>query len=139
MLPDLVDFTDFYATFADAAQHKTTGADPIDGRSFFAQLSGRAGDLRDWVLCHYQCYWKQTPGQYARTANYKLYRDGRYYEVPVDLDESKDIAGVSNGKAAEIQRELRHLLDRCPPVPAGRLGRDTKKRPLHPETPALLE
>ena len=139
VLPDLIDFTDFYPTLAQAAKHSMGKDDPIDGRSFLAQLNGQPGNLRDWVLCHYQCYWKKQPGQFARTANYKLYRDGRYYEVPVDLDEANDISKTANGKIAEIHKELRYLLDRCPPVPPGAQGKDATKRPLYPETPNLLE
>lgn len=64
-LPDLIDFTDFYATFAEAAQYTSHDRAPIDGRSFFSQLNGKPGNLRDWVLCHYQCYWNKQPGQFS--------------------------------------------------------------------------
>lgn len=138
VLPDLVDFTDFYATLCDAAGRKQTDADPIDGVSFFPQLNGRSGKLRDWVLCHYQCYWNKEPGQYARTARYKLYRDGRFYDVPVDLDEQSNLDDVS-GETQTIRMELQHLLDRCPPVPLGRLGKDTKERPIYPNIERLID
>lgn len=139
VLPDLIDFTDFYATVADAAGYKSGPQDPIDGRSFLSQLNGKPGALRDWVLCHYQCYWNKTPGQYARTAAYKLYRDGRYYEVPVDLDEAHDIAGIAEGSAAEIRQQLEQILKRCPDVPHGRLGKDAGKRLVHPDVGNLLK
>ena len=38
-LPDLVDFTDFYATLLDVAGKKTDTKEPFDGRSFFALKS----------------------------------------------------------------------------------------------------
>ncbi len=139
VLPDLIDFTDFYATLSDAAGRESTPQDPIDGRSFFPQLNDQPGNLRQWVLCHYQCYWKKKPGQFARTANYKLYRDGRYYEVPVDLDEANDINDSATGEAANIRKELQHLLQRCPPVPPGALAKDAKQRPIYPDTPSLLD
>ena len=138
-LDDLIDFTDFYATFAQAAGHTSGADDPIDGRSFFPQLNGQSGNLRKWVLCHYQCYWNKQPGQYARNATYKLYRDGRYFQVPMDLDEKNDLANTADAQAAAIKKELRHLLDKCPPVPAGSLNKNTKDRPLHPQIPQLLE
>ena len=138
-LPDLIDFTDFYSTLADIAGYTCGENDPIDGRSFFAQLNGKPGTLRDWVLCHYQCYWNQTPGQFARTAKYKLYRDGRYFEVPVDLDEKNDLAGISVGQAAEVRRQLQHLLQQCPEVPEGKLGKDTLDRPVYPDVKNLLQ
>ena len=138
VLPDLIDFTDFFVTLSDAAGRKMTDKDPIDGRSFFPQLNGRAGNLREWVLCHYQCYWRKTPGQFARTAKYKLYRDGRYYEVPVDLDEANDLGTTVGGEAADVRKELEHLLKRCPPVPPGALDKDTEQRPTYPNTPNLF-
>ncbi len=42
-LDDLVDFTDFYATLAEAAGATRGDRDPIDGRSFLPQLKGRRG------------------------------------------------------------------------------------------------
>lgn len=138
VLPDLIDFTDFYATLSDAAGRNTTDVDPIDGRSFFPQLNGKSGNLRDWVLCNYQCYWNKEPGQYARTARYKLYRDGRFFDVPVDLDEQHNLGQLGKESAA-IREELQHLLDRCPPVPEGRLGKDTKDRPVYPNTERLID
>ena len=138
VLPDLIDFTDFYATLLDAAGQKPSGVEPFDGRSFFPQLNGKPGNPREWVLCHYQCYWRKTPGQFARTAKYKLYRDGRFYEVPVDLDEMSDLATTATGEAANIRKELEHLLKRCPPVPPGALDKNSKERPTYPQTPNLL-
>ncbi|QDV66043.1 sulfatase-like hydrolase/transferase [Crateriforma conspicua] len=138
VLSDLVDFTDFYATLSDVAGRQMSADDPIDGRSFFPQLNGQPGNLREWVLCHYQCYWKKNPGQYARTAQYKLYRDGRYYQIPVDLDESNDLGSAISGEAANVRKELEHLLNQCPPVPPGALDKNTKVRPTYPKTPNLF-
>jgi len=135
---DLIDFTDFYATLLDVAG-KTDGEDePFDGRSFFPQLNGERGNPRDWVLCHYQCYWNKQPGQFVRTAKYKLYRDGRFFDVPVDLDEARDIRHAMPKDALPIKRELEHLLRLCPPVLPGALGKDTTERPLFPDIPNLL-
>lgn len=139
VLPDLIDFTDFYATLADAAKAKPTEDSPIDGRSFLPQLQGQPGDKRDWVLCHYQCYWNKKPGQFARTARYKLYRDGRYFEVPVDLDEEHNLAHPVSTEAEEIRQQLSQLLRQCPPVPPGALGRTAEDRPLYPDVTNLLK
>lgn len=139
VLPDLIDFTDFYSTLADAAKYSSGAKDPIDGRSFFAQLNGRPGTLRDWVLCHYQCYWNKEPGQFARTAKYKLYRDGRYFDVPVDLGEKNNLADVTVGQAAEIRQQLQQLLEQCPEVPLGKLGKDTQDRRVYPDVKNLLK
>lgn len=132
---DLIDFTDLYATFADASGGHSD-KDPVDGRSFLPQLKGETGNPREWVLCHYQPYWGgKTAGQYARTATYKLYRDGRFYNVPVDLDENSDLA--KSGQGADVKKELQYLINRLPEVPEG--DRNSTERPIYPESPSLFE
>ncbi|MCK4921900.1 MAG: sulfatase-like hydrolase/transferase, partial [Bacteroidales bacterium] len=50
---DLIDFTDFYATLAEAATITLNENDPVDGRSFFSQLVGKKGNPREWQFNHY--------------------------------------------------------------------------------------
>mgnify|MGYP003662847211 CR=1 FL=1 len=129
VVDDLVDFTDFYPTLAEAAGVSLGAGDPIDGFSFLPQLTGKPGNPRDWVICHYQPYWNKTPGQFARTQQYKLYRDGRYYDVPNDLYEKSVIAP---GEASSAPRtRLQRLLNSLPPEPTGMLGRDATERPIY--------
>ena len=140
VLNDLVDTTDFYATLADAAGIKLKEEDPVDGRSILPRLRGEKGNPRDWVLCHYQPYWNKKPGQYARTENYKLYRDGRFYQVPVDLREANHLAsGASGQKGEAIRQQLSALLEQCPPAPTEPGNRGTKNRPLYPDWTNLLD
>ncbi|TWT83620.1 Arylsulfatase [Planctomycetes bacterium CA13] len=135
VLSDLVDFTDLYPTLADAAGIKLGGSDPVDGHSFFPQLRGEVGNPRDWVLCHYQPYWNKSPGQFARTAQYKLYRDGRFYEPAGDLKEQRNLSSELAGeRRIDAHRKLKNLLDAAPPAPTDKnAGRTTKDRPVYPE------
>ena len=133
VLPDLIDFTDFYATFAEAAGQEGTE----DGRSFLPQLQGEAGDPRDWMLCHYQPYWNKEGRQFVRTADFKLYRDGQMYEVPVDLDEKDDLAAAEDPRTSEARRLLREVLERCPPVVEGKPDKSAEERPVYPEWDGL--
>ncbi|WP_145178409.1 sulfatase-like hydrolase/transferase [Rubripirellula lacrimiformis] len=138
VLDDLVDFTDIYPTLADAAGIRLGPSDPIDGRSFLPQLRGQPGNPRDWVLCHYQPYWNKQPGQFARTGQFKLYRDGRFYQPADDLDESDDLSKQLTGKQRlEAHRKLQSLLDSAPPAPAGHGDRETKDRPIYPDWKSL--
>jgi arylsulfatase A-like enzyme len=132
---DLIDFTDFYATFADAAGVQLGSSDPIDGRSFLPQLNGETGTPRDWVLCHYQPYWNKQPGQFVRNDAFKLYRDGRLFNVPMDLNETNDLSAATDHATQAIQKTFKSFLDSCPPAPAGdnKSGRGTKDRPIYPE------
>ena len=132
---ELVDFTDFFATFAELVE----GEPAIDGSSFAPILTGGDRDPRPWVLCHYQAYWNKEPGQFARTARFKLYRDGRLYDVAADPEERLDLAGSASEDAAAARSLLRAVLDRCPPYPEGALRHDVAERPVHPDVERLLD
>jgi len=134
---DLIDFTDFYTTFAEAAGVKMGDDDPVDGRSFLPRLRGEAGNPRDWVLCHYQPYWNKTPGQFARTQQFKLYRDGRFYEVPNDLKELNNLGNTDTGK--NVRQQLQKLLKQCPPAPKEKAGSRVKERPTYPKWIDLVD
>ena len=135
VLDDLVDFTDFYATFADAASVSLGANDPIDGRSFLPQLKGQKGDPRDWVLCHYQPYWGSIEGsQFVRDETFKLYRDGAFYRVPSDLQEKKRLAAGQAGDLGEATRhELEIVLSSAPPEPEKEGGPNAQNRPVYPD------
>jgi arylsulfatase A-like enzyme len=129
VLDDLVDFTDLYPTLAEAAGIELTKDDPIDGSSFLPQLQGESGTPRDFVFCHYQPYWgAKTVGQFARTAEFKLYRNGGFYAPASDLDENKDLA-----RNTPEYRKLKSFLDACPPAPPKEGSRNTTNRPTHPD------
>ena len=139
-LDDLVDFTDFYATLAEAAGATRGDRDPIDGRSFLPQLKGKKGNPRDWVFTHYQPYWNKVPAQFARTERFKLYRDGRFYEVPKDLKEANDLAIGEAGERAEMFRQqLQAFLDATPPVPTVKGQRYSEHRPIYPDWRNLVD
>ncbi len=135
-LDDMIDFTDFYATIAEAAGYKLGRNDPTDGRSFLPRLKGKKGDPREWVLCHYEPYWNKKTGQFARSEDYKLYRDGSFYRMGADLEEENDILVGQFGEAGETSRmKLKAILDQCPPAPTGSGSKSTeeKDRPVYPD------
>ncbi|SMP61914.1 Arylsulfatase A [Neorhodopirellula lusitana] len=137
---DFVDFTDFYATLAEAAGVTLSDDDPIDGRSFLPQLQGRKGNPRDWVLCHYQPYWGKFPGsQFARNETFKLYRDGDFYRVPQDLEELNRLTLGQAGEQGETARNrLQIVLDAAPPAPTLEAGKNVKQRPTYPDWKAIV-
>ena len=135
---DLVDFTDIYPTLADAAGVARGEGDPFDGRSILPQLRGQTGYPRDWVFLHYQPYWGAQPGQFARTQNYKLYRDGGFFHVPDDLEELKDLDRDSLSADAVSRKDvLQKVLSNSPPAPTEPGSRTTIERPLYAEWPEL--
>ncbi|MGB0993124.1 MAG: sulfatase-like hydrolase/transferase [Akkermansiaceae bacterium] len=138
VLNDLVDFTDFYPTLAAAAGIPLGKDDPTDGRSFLPQLYGKKGNPRDWILCHYQSYWNKMPGQFIRTQKYKLYRDGRLFNVPSDLKEKHDISKNKFPQDATAAiNKLRTVIKKAPPAPTTKAGRNSKDRPVYPKWPKL--
>jgi arylsulfatase A-like enzyme len=136
---DLVDFTDIYPTFADAAGVSLGNDDPVDGRSFLPQISGLPGHSRECVFLHYQPYWNAQPGQFARTQKFKLYGDGRFFDVPNDLEESKALkqAGLSEASSRQ-QQMLQKVLDASPPAPTEPGNRKTTERPTYADWPHFI-
>lgn len=129
---DLIDFTDFYPTLMEAAGASADWTDPVDGRSFFPRLKGLSGEPRQWVFWHYQSYWGQIPGQAARTAQFKLYRDGRLFWIANDLDETNDLSQSSDVLTTEAQKLLAQVLEQAPPAHTEKATRTTLVRPTYP-------
>lgn len=115
---DLIDFSDMLPTIADV-----TGADvpedwPIDGRSFAPQLQGMAGNPRKWTYCWYFRNGKPVKtdkhmaGEFARTHDYKLYADGRFYHLPTDeLEQDPLDASILNERGRQTKAMLRSVID----------------------------
>ena len=140
VIDDLVDFTDMYPTFADAAGVSLGKDDPIDGRSFLPQLLGQPGHPRGFVFLHYQPYWGAQPGQFARTQQYKLYRDGGFFNVPEDLEESNGLhSGNSGVGAAKAKQMLTSVLNQAPPAPTEPGSRTTVDRPTYADWPRITD
>ena len=109
VLDDLVDSTDFLPTIAEAAASPPRGM-KIDGRSFLPQLRGQKGKPRDWVFFHHD----PRPGwdkkqyrleRWARDHRFKLYGDGRLYDVGRDVEEQKPLAPETLSAEARAARE----------------------------------
>jgi len=89
---NLIDFSDFYPTLAEIAE-VTSGSRPADGVSFAAQLCGKKGTPREWVFSHYWKNGRSPDGttDSARNHRYRLYSDGRFYDVVTDVLEESPI------------------------------------------------
>ena len=91
---DLVDFTDFLPTLLEAAGSGLSKEEKFDGRSFLPQLKGQPGNKRQWVFCHYQPRWgsfHSVSGRWAQTQRYKLYQDGRFFDLQEDVLEENPL------------------------------------------------
>lgn len=139
VVADLVDFTDFLPTLAEAAGVAVGPHAWVDGRSFLPQVLGRPGNPREWILCHYQPFWGPAPGQFVRDREYKLYGDGRFFRVGDDLEEKHDLGPGRGPEEVSARARLQAVLDRTPPLPPGRGNGADLPRPVYPTWPRLEE
>ncbi len=79
---DMIDFTDFMPTFAEAMNTKVPKEWDIDGQSFLPQIKGKKGKAREWVFCHYDSRFgtsgSKNAKQFFRDVRYKLNSDGNF-------------------------------------------------------------
>ena len=110
---DLIDFSDFLPTLTELAQAKLPSDRQLDGRSFLPQLKGVRGRPRTEVMVHYdKDPDSKTPKfrrvRFAYNGRYKLYDDGRFYDIPNDWDEETPLSVT--GLTPELQ-QIRNQLD----------------------------
>jgi arylsulfatase A-like enzyme len=111
---DLIDFSDFYPTLAEAAGVKVADAESIDGRSFLPQLMGEQGNPRQWIFCHYDPRWggRQETQRYAQDKRWKLYDDGKLFDIPFDpLEKGPIEPSQLNPEAHLARKKLQLVLD----------------------------
>jgi arylsulfatase A-like enzyme len=131
---DLIDFTDFLPTLAEAAGATLPDDGTLDGRSFLPQLRDEKGNPREWIFCHYDPLWgKASRGKtrFARTQRFKLYHDGRFYDLSVDVLEKEEI-DLAKGNEVKLKQSVRDrlqaVLDSKPPwAPRTRPKRWTRR------------
>lgn len=126
---NLVDSTDFLPTMMEAAGKPISEQTNIDGISFYGQLFGKTDSIRPWVFCHYD----PRPGwdkdqfrkiRFARNKRFKLYGDGKLYDVANDkLEQNPILASEDSILSGKARKELGIVLNDMPnPDPAPRDG-----------------
>jgi arylsulfatase A len=116
---DLVDMSDFFPTLMEAAGVTVPKSYPLDGRSFLPQVLGKKGNPREWIYCYYNPRPERTqPVRFARDLRWKLYGDGRLFDVSKDVDETTPITGTRETDASRAaRRKLKTALDSMPRNP----------------------
>jgi len=90
---ELVDFSDMLPTICEGAEISLPASSQLDGQSFMPLLKGESYEPRQWIY-----NWYSRSGEvdkasvFARTQQYKLYDDGRFYAVPQDYLEERPIS-----------------------------------------------
>ncbi len=110
---DLIDFSDFIPTFAEAAGASLPERVAVDGRSFLPQLRGQEGNPRDWIFCHYEPRWGQWKRKrFVRDKRWKLYDTGQLFDVQADpLEQNPIEPGKADTEAAVARKRLQAVLD----------------------------
>lgn len=110
---DLIDFSDFLPTVVEFGGATLPTDRTIDGRSFADQLLGKKGTPRDWVYCYYDPIWGNfEKSVFARNQRWKLYDDGRFYDIENDVLEQNplNVDGLSR-KVKKTQISLQTVID----------------------------
>ena len=126
---DLVDFSDFFATFAEVAGATMPKDVTFDSHSFAPQLHGEKGTPRDWVYVQLGAKW------YARNQDFKLTHSGELFDMSDAPFEEKAVAADTKDQAATAARaRLQAVLDKLSPAtgkttpPDERKGKPGRKR-----------
>jgi arylsulfatase A len=125
---DLVDSTDFVPTICEAAGITPSAELKLDGRSFLPQLLGQMGRPREWIYCWYAPH-GEFVGEFAANRDFKLYRNGKFYDLRSDRDEERPLAVKSlEGDAAAVAKLLQSALDQYADARPESLRQPTPKR-----------
>ena len=85
----LIDFTDFLPSLAEVAGAAVPDDREIDGRSFAPVLTGAADDVREWVFMDFRPRFPGIPeATWIRDRRFKLYDDGRFFDITHDVAEA---------------------------------------------------
>ena len=112
---DLVDFSDFLPTVLDVANVEAPA--DLDGRSFLPQLKGQKGRPREWVYIYYCPRPERSkPVFFIRDQRWKLYGDGRFYDIKNDVLEKTPLSDNLPLDAEEARKKLISGLESMPRV-----------------------
>jgi arylsulfatase A len=105
---DLIDFSDFMPTLVDLAGASLPQDRKIDGQSFVPQILGQDGTPRKWSYNQFE------GSAWIRTHRWKLYEDGKLFEMTSDPLEQNPILAENDGKEsskirAYLSGELKNL------------------------------
>ncbi|GGZ20824.1 arylsulfatase [Echinicola pacifica] len=89
----LIDFADFMPTLWDLAGIEEVDRGFTDGISFYSQLLGKESLSREWIYCDYDPRWgKHQPSRHIQNKEWKLYDDGRIFNIQNDPFERKELS-----------------------------------------------
>jgi arylsulfatase A len=123
---DLIDFSDFFATFAELAGAPLPNGITLDSHSFAPQIKGETGTPRQWV------YVELNGRSYVRDARFKLSNLGELFDLSdAPYREILVPEGATDAAAVAARKQLQAILDQHRAAPAGekkKAGKAAKKK-----------
>ena len=115
VLNDLVDFSDFFTTFADLGGAKLPEGLKLDGRSFAPQLRGEKSSPREWIFAQAHDNFYVREQGFKLTKNYQLFdmKDAPFVENLMKND-STDASAIA------ARKRLQAVLDQLNPTKANK-------------------
>jgi arylsulfatase A len=109
---DLIDFSDFFATFASLANAPLPEGVTLDSHSFVPQIKGQPGTPREWV------YIELNGRAYVRDSRFKLTKRGDLYDLSeAPYKESLVASNTTDGAALSARSRLQAVLNQLPTAP----------------------
>ena len=114
----LIKFNDFYATFSDILGV----IDDSDGTSMMDIFLGKNSKKRDIATIYYDPMWSDNVSKYrsvfTQDNRYKLYKDGRFFDLENDiLEESPLMENSLTKEQKDIKNKLFEELSLFPDLP----------------------
>jgi arylsulfatase A len=95
---DLVDFSDWLPTVAEIGRAELPKEVKLDGQSFASSFLGKNESARGFAFAE-----SKGGRAFVRDQRYKLYANGKFYDVSIDPEERKPLA---KGKETETRKRL---------------------------------
>ncbi len=109
-----VDFSDFLPTLAGLAGHDPGDEYGRDGKNFLSLITGSDGEPKEYIYMYYEPDWGSFPtGEFVRDRQYKLYGDGRFFDVLNDPLEKEPLDGRElTPRQSQLKNRFREILKR---------------------------
>ncbi|MDQ6631523.1 MAG: sulfatase-like hydrolase/transferase [Verrucomicrobiota bacterium] len=112
---NLLDFSDYFPTFAELAGAKLPEGVTLDGHNFAPELRGEKGESREWIFVELGKKW------YVREADWKLNRNEELFDMKGAPFEEKLVASdPADAQANAAKKRLQAVLDQLDPA-AGKM------------------
>lgn len=124
---EILDFSDFLPTFCEMSG--TPIPSKVDGRSLLKTLKGSGEKHRQWIYMWYSRNGgNKQAREFARNQRYKLYGDGKYYDIGADVLEKSPLPADLSGEAKAVRAMLQKALEQYQDKRPAHLGKAEIKR-----------